>query len=48
MGSLFLVMERWAKVMKVSRRIELYGFHFCHPSVKFPDYDNYELEATVF
>ena len=36
-----------AKVMKVSRRIDLYGFHFATLLLKFPDYDNYELEATV-
>ena len=33
--------------MKVSHRIELYGFHFATLLLKFPDYDNYELEATV-
>ena len=33
--------------MKVSRRIELYGFHFATLLLNFPDYDNYELEATV-
>ena len=33
--------------MKVSRRIDLYGFHFATLLLKFPDYDNYELEATV-
>lgn len=43
----FLANGDRAKVMKVSRRIELYGFHFATLLLKFPDYDNYELEATV-
>ena len=43
----FLANGDRAKVLKVSRRIELYGFHFATLLLKFPDYDNYELEATV-
>lgn len=43
----FLANGDRAKVMKVSRRIDLYGFHFATLLLKFPDYDNYELEATV-
>lgn len=43
----FLANGDRAKVMKVSHRIELYGFHFATLLLKFPDYDNYELEATV-
>ena len=43
----FLANGDRAKVMKVSRRIELNGFHFATLLLKFPDYDNYELEATV-
>ena len=43
----FLANGDRAKVMKVSRRIDLYGFHFVTLLLKFPDYDNYELEATV-
>lgn len=43
----FLANGDRAKVMKVNRRIELYGFHFATLLLKFPDYDNYELEATV-
>jgi tRNA A37 threonylcarbamoyladenosine biosynthesis protein TsaE len=43
----FLANGDRAKVMKVSRRIDLYGFHFATLLFKFPDYDNYELEATV-
>lgn len=43
----FLANGDRAKVMKVSRRIDLYGFHFTTLLLKFPDYDNYELEATV-
>ena len=43
----FLANGDRAKVMKVSRRIDLYGFRFATLLLKFPDYDNYELEATV-
>ena len=43
----FLANGDRAKVMKVSRRIDLYGFHFATLLLKFADYDNYELEATV-
>ena len=43
----FLANGDRAKVMKVSCRIDLYGFHFATLLLKFPDYDNYELEATV-
>ena len=43
----FLANGDRAKGMKVSRRIDLYGFHFATLLLKFPDYDNYELEATV-
>ena len=43
----FLANGDRAKVMKVSRRIDLYCFHFATLLLKFPDYDNYELEATV-
>lgn len=43
----FLANGDRAKVMKVSRRIDLYGFHFTTLLLKIPDYDNYELEATV-
>ena len=43
----FLANGDRAKVMKVSRRIDLCGFHFATLLLKFPDYDNYELEATV-
>ena len=43
----FLANGDRAKVLKVSRRTELYGFHFATLLLQFPDYDNYELEATV-
>ena len=43
----FLANGDRAKVMKVSRRIDLCGFHFATLLLKFPDYDNYEQEATV-
>ena len=36
-----------AKVLRVRRRIDLYGFRFATLLLQFPDYDNYELEATV-
>lgn len=43
----FLANGDRAKVMRVCRTIDLYGFHFATLLLKFPDYDNYELEATV-
>lgn len=46
-GPAFLANGDRAKVLKVSRRIDLYGFHFATLLLQFPDYDNYELEATV-
>ena len=43
----FLANGDRAKVLRVCRRIDLYGFHFATLLLQFPDYDNYELEATV-
>ena len=43
----FLANGDRCKVKRVSRRIELYGFHFATLLLQFPDYDNYELETTV-
>lgn len=43
----FLANGDRAKVKRVSHRIELYGFHFATLLLQFPDYGNYELEATV-
>ena len=43
----FLANGDRAKVLKVSRRIDLYGFRFATLLLQFPDYGNYELEATV-
>ena len=43
----FLANGDRAKVMKVRRRIDLYGFRFATLLLQFPDYGNYELEATV-
>ena len=43
----FLANGDRAKVLKVRRRIGLYGFRFATLLLQFPDYDNYELEATV-
>ena len=43
----FLANGDRAKVLRVRRRIDLYGFHFATLLLQFPDYDNYELEATV-
>lgn len=36
-----------AMVRRVRNVQELYGFRFADLSLEFPDYDNYELEATV-
>ena len=35
------------RVVKVRNNRELYGFHFADAILVFPDYDDYELEATV-
>ena len=43
----FLANGDQAKVLKVRRRIDLYGFRFATLLLQFPDYGNYELEATV-
>lgn len=43
----FLANGDRAKVLKARRRIDLYGFRFATLLLQFPDYDNYELEATV-
>lgn len=43
----FLANGDRAKVLKVRRRIDLYGFRFATLLLRFPDYGNYELEATV-
>lgn len=43
----FLANGDRAKVLKVRRRIDLYGFRFATLLLQFPDYVNYELEATV-
>lgn len=43
----FLANGDRAKVLKVCRRIDLYGFRFATLLLQFPDYGNYELEATV-
>ena len=36
-----------AEVKRVRRERELYGFRFADVSLRFPDYDDAELEATV-
>lgn len=43
----FLANGDRAKVLQVRRRIDLYGFRFATLLLQFPDYGNYELEATV-
>lgn len=43
----FLANGDRAKVLKVRRRIDLYGFRFATLLLQFPDYGNYELETTV-
>ena len=43
----FLANGDRVKVLKVRRRIDLYGFRFATLLLQFPDYGNYELEATV-
>lgn len=43
----FLANGDRAKVLRVSNRVDLYGFRFATLLLQFPDYDDYELEATV-
>lgn len=43
----FLANGDRAKVLRVRRHTELYGFHFATLLLQFPDYDNYELSATA-
>ena len=43
----FLANGDRAKVMRVRRHIELYGFRFATLQLQFPDYDNYEISVTA-
>lgn len=43
----FLANGDRARVMRVSNMRELYGFRFADITLVFPDYDDYELTATV-
>jgi len=43
----FLANGDHAVVRRVRRKEELYGFHFAEVTLSFPDYDDYELTATV-
>ena len=43
----FLANGDMAEVKRVRRERELYGFRFADVSLRFPDYDDAELEATV-
>lgn len=36
-----------AEVMRVYNGREFYGFHFADAWLRFPDYDDYEMEATI-
>ena len=44
---LFLANGDRAKVLRVSRHMELYGFRFATLLLQFPDYDNYEMSVTA-
>lgn len=43
----FLANGDRARVMRVSRERELYGFRFADVWLRFPDYDDFEMEATL-
>ena len=43
----FLANGDRAKVLRVRRHVELYGFRFATLLLQFPDYDNYELTVTT-
>ncbi len=46
-GLEFIANGDMAVVRRVRNIHELYGFHFAEVTMTFPDYDNYELTATV-
>ena len=46
-GMSFIANGDRARVVRVRNSRELYGFHFSDVWLQFPDYDNYELQATV-
>ena len=43
----FLANGDRAKVLRMRRQIELYGFRFATLELQFPDYDNYEISVTA-
>lgn len=43
----FLANGDRAKVLRVRRHVELYGFRFATLLLQFPDYDNYEITVTA-
>ena len=43
----FLANGDRAKVLRVRRHTELYGFRFATLELQFPDYDNYEISVTA-
>ena len=43
----FLANGDRAKVLRMSRHMELYGFRFATLLLQFPDYDNYEMSVTA-
>ena len=43
----FLANGDRAKVLRVGRHMELYGFRFATLLLQFPDYDNYEMSVTA-
>lgn len=43
----FLANGDRAVVVRVRNTMELYGFRFCKATLRFPDYDDYELTATL-
>ncbi len=46
-GMAFIANGDRARVRRVRNARELYGFRFADVTMQFPDYDNYELQATV-
>ena len=43
----FLANGDIAVVQRIHNQRELYGFHFADCTLRFPDYDDYEVETTV-
>lgn len=46
-GGMFIANGDRAEVLRVRRSYDVYGFHFAEVSLRFPDYDDAEIDALV-